>query len=121
MKIRDKIICINSQDSHHLVLNEEYVIVDINSHGNLGLKHPQTNSLLRHYYKPYRFKIAPEKPKYYVGQKWRHRLGEVFILAAVDSKYVLVDVYSGYSCGKELHEKMEDVFYDKRSFTEIKD
>jgi hypothetical protein len=53
--IGDALVCVNNQDSDSLELNEEYVVVDINEHGNIGLRHPASGSLLRHYYKPERF------------------------------------------------------------------
>lgn len=62
MQIKDKIICIDTQDSDSLEYGAEYIIVDINQHGNLGLKNPTTGSLLNHYYKPNRFKMAKREP-----------------------------------------------------------
>lgn len=62
MQIKDKIVCIDNQDSDSLEYGAEYIIVDINQHGNLGLKNPSTGSLLNHYYKPNRFKMAKREP-----------------------------------------------------------
>jgi len=62
MKIGDTVTCVDAWNSENLVCNDEYVIVDINQHGNIGVKHPASNTLCPHYYKPSRFVIPTPKP-----------------------------------------------------------
>jgi hypothetical protein len=95
--IGDALVCVNNQDSDSLELNEEYVVVDINEHGNIGLRHPSSGSLLRHYYKPERFdriKQVAVKPvdfgQYY--QRWN----AIYLVAGIGGKYALVDIENGY-------------------------
>lgn len=72
MKIGDKVIPVDIAGTSSLDSNKEYVVVDINSHGNIGLKDPAAGCLLEHYYKPERLKLAPTRPKVEVGQIYQY-------------------------------------------------
>ena len=62
MNIGDKVIPVDIAGTSSLDPNKEYIVVDINEYGNIGLKDPAAGCLLEHYYKPERLKIAPRKP-----------------------------------------------------------
>lgn len=71
MKIGDKVIALNIYDSDHLESNKAYVVVDVNQYGNIGLRDPERECLLPHYYTPCRFYIAPKHPPVEVGQIYK--------------------------------------------------
>lgn len=75
MKIGDTVIPTNVAGTTSLDPNKEYVVVDINQHGNIGLKDPAAGCLLEHYYRPERLKlapVAPPEPKIKLGQIWNY-------------------------------------------------
>lgn len=114
MKIGDTITCINNQDSDSLELNEEYVVVDINEYGNIGVRHPASGSLLRHYYKPDRFKDRPVEEPLTYGQYFRHKQdGDVYILATIDRQYALIDIQDGVYWVPPT-EQIDRVFYGQK-------
>jgi len=95
--IGDALVCVNNQDSDSLELNEEYVVVDINEHGNIGVRHPSSGSLLRHYYKPERFDRIKQEVIEPVGfgqyyQRWK----AIYVVAGIGGKYALVDIENGF-------------------------
>lgn len=98
MKIGDKIICIDAFDSNSLEYGHEYKIVDINNHGNLGLKNESSGSLLAHYYLPHRFKLAPIPPVFKVGQIWRYTTDSSSLFMLIHDNihgYTLIDLLRG--------------------------
>jgi len=95
--IGDVLVCVNNQDSDSLELNEAYVVVDINEHGNIGVRHPSSGSLLRHYYKPERFDRIKQEVIEPVGfgqyyQRWK----AIYVVAGIGGKYALVDIENGF-------------------------
>lgn len=76
-KITSKIVCVDSLGSNHLERNKEYIVVDINKDGNLGLRDPSLNCLLPHYYKPSRFTLVTPKTKDFLMWVCAHT-GEAF-------------------------------------------
>lgn len=95
MKIGDNIICINSNDSESLEYGHKYTIVDINSHGNLGLKNEAEGCLLAHYYRPCRFMLSPNIQ---VGQIWKYKEWHIDVILMVcligdqDNEYQLINI-----------------------------
>lgn len=64
MKIGDTIICKDDKNSNSLNLNKEYIIVQINSFGNIGVQENfGARFLLPHFYKPERFTLVKQKTK----------------------------------------------------------
>ncbi|MDB4314476.1 hypothetical protein N9955_00445 [bacterium] len=93
-EIGQTLVCVNNQDSDSLELNEEYIVVDINNHGNIGVKHPASNSLLRHYYKPERFEAFKVEPEIEFGQHYT-RGGYTYVVGGIGGRYGLIDVKNG--------------------------
>ena len=83
MNIGDKVIPVDIAGTSSLDPNKEYIVVDINEYGNIGLKDPAAGCLLEHYYLPRRLKLAPKHPPVKVGQIYKVRSG-------LKSKYYLV-------------------------------
>lgn len=73
MNIGDKVIPVDIAGTSSLDPNKEYIVVDINEYGNIGLKDPAAGCLLEHYYKPERLSIAPKHPKIQVGQIYKYK------------------------------------------------
>ncbi len=96
--IGETLICINNQDSDSLELNQEYIVVDINEHGNIGVKCPATGKLLRHYYKPERFQPQmTRKPFAKAGAiyKYKGSSEQLYMIIDTDYGFMLVSLSSG--------------------------
>lgn len=87
MKIGDTVNCVNSIDSTSLERSREYVIVDINPHGNIQVRQDFGNKeTLVHYYKPNRFKLkATDENKINLHKTYTTRDGRKVRLFAISS------------------------------------
>lgn len=97
MNIGDKVIPVDIAGTSSLDPNKEYIVVDINEYGNIGLKDPAAGCLLEHYYKPRRLKIAPIRPEIEVGQiyKFKHTFSYYLVVGWFGRGYNLVNLCGG--------------------------
>lgn len=97
MNIGDKVIPVDIAGTSSLDPNKEYIVVDINEYGNIGLKDPAAGCLLEHYYKPRRLKLAPKAPKVEVGQVWLNKdTKNKYMVCYVGHGYVLCSLTDGW-------------------------
>lgn len=113
MNIGDKVIPIDIAGTSSLDPNKEYIVVDINSHGNIGLKDPAAGCLLEHYYRPERLKLAPTRPKVEVGQIYKRLDGywqDIFFLVVnIEGFYTLFNL-NGTGSWTEERRNINDIF-----------